>query len=1144
MFNHDRQYYVLSRFIRIMKLTTFFLLITFISVNANVYSQVTRLDLKVQGTKIKNVLNRIEDQSNYFFMYNDRKVDVDRKVNIDLKQADIDELLEAIFAGTDTKYTIKDRQIVLYNEGDEGISNLAQGDQQSKTVTGRVTDSSGSPLPGVSIVIKGTTQGIITDADGKYLLSKVPADATLVFSFVGMKVQEISVSGKTIINVTMDEETIGLEEVVAIGYGTMKKSDLTGAVVSLKSEELMSSPISSVDQGLQGKTAGVQVFQSSGQPGSAPRIRIRGTNSINGGSQPLYVVDGFPFYNSDNNSGVLMSNAGFNPLSTINPNDIESIEVLKDASATAIYGSRASNGVILITTKKGKNGKPQISFDSYYGLQYMANKIDLLNAREYAIVQNECFERRNKDLRYTQADIDSLGVYGGTDWQDELYRSSVPIQNYNLTISGGNENTKYSLSAGYFTQDGLIINSGTERASFRVSLEQKINEKLSIGSDLSYSNTNTDLALTNTNGSGSGGVSFRALIEDPTKPVYTEDGEFNYDKASLFWGGNCVADATLLENKTITDRLLGNVFAEWKITPEITGKVVFGVDILNNEERQFVPSELYRSNSESSASLGKVKDFTWLNDYTLTFHKLFNEIHDVNFVLGSSFQSNNHNSLVGSTSDLVIEDLKYYSLSGGSDPAAPRSYFSEWSFASFFSRANYILKDKYLFTLTGRYDGSSRFGEGNKWGFFPSASFAWRLMDEEFIKSLNAFSNLKLRTGYGITGNSEIGLYKTQQTLSQAYYLLGNNTVIGYGPSSSNLANPDLGWESTSQVNIGLDIGFLNNRISSNIDYYYKTTTDLLLDASVPLSSGRTACQKNMGKITNEGIDFYLNTINIKKSNFKWTTSLNISHNKNRVKDLGGTDLIIFTSDVRGGWVNTYRANVLKVGQPLGVFYGYVTDGIVQLGEEGSVPTIEGKPDPQAGYFKFKDLDGDNTITSEDRTIIGNPNPDITGGITNTFSYKGFDLSFSLVGAFGFDIFSHTKAELLMGRGERNSHRDMLKAWSEDNPTNEFMINGIEDTQTLLFYRNPLSWYVEHVSYLRVQNVTLTYNLPKDFLSRLRLSGAKIYMSTNNLYTFTNYEYGYDPEVNSFGNSNTSLGQDYDTYPRPRSVLLGININF
>ena len=1124
-----------------MKLTAFFLLVCMLQINATTYSQKTRISLDMNDVQLSEVLNRIETISEFKFFVDTQKIDVKRAVDIKADKEKIFDILDKLFRGTNITYEVYKKQILLKKVDYKPIQSQSIGPDQSEieinnpqqTITGTISDESGTPLPGANILEKGTTNGTQADFDGNFSIEVADNNAILVVSYIGFTTKEVSINDQSNIAVILNEDAAGLDEVVVVGYGSMKKSDLTGSVASIKGDKLLETPIISVDQGLQGKIAGVQITQGSGQPGSAPRIRIRGTNSINGGSMPLYVIDGFPIYSNGTSSmGVLLSNGGVNPLNTIDPNNIESIEVLKDASATAIYGSRASNGVIMITTKKGKVGKSQVTFNSYYGLQSIAKKMDLLNAQEFAINQNEAFARRNKALRYSQEEIDSLGLYGGTDWQDELYRSAVPIQSYSLSINGGSEKLRSALSLGYFSQDGLIINSGIERYTASLNVDHKVSDKLSVGTSISFARAASNLALTNTSGSVYGGVSYRGLIEDPTKPVYTEDGKFNYEKASLFWGGNSVADAHLMENLSLSDRFLGNIFAEWKITSNITGKAVFGINILSNEERRFSPAELFRNGGISTASIGKGKDETWLNDYTLSYHNLFDNSHDVNIVVGSSFQRNNSNVLVGTTRNLVIESLKYYSLGGGIDPSAPGSNFSDWSFGSFFGRANYKFKEKYLLTITGRYDGSSRFGENNKWGFFPSASLGWRLTQEDFVKNLNLFSNMKLRAGYGITGNSEIGLYRTQQTLAQAYYTFGDQVSLGFGPNPSNLPNPNLGWETTGQLNIGLDMGVFDNRISTTIDFYKKTTTDLLFNLTVPRSSGRSASQENLGKIENKGVDFNLSSINISRDKFKWTTSLNLSHNKNIVKDLGGNDNIILD------------ARILKVGEPLGAFYGYIFDGIIQKGELAEAPQIAGLVNHE-GYWKYKDLDGDGEITPEDRSVIGDPNPDFTGGLTNNFTFGNFELNFSLTGASGYDIYNKTKSELLSARGERNSHTDILKAWTEDNPSNEFPINGIIDTPSYSFsVRNPNSWLLEHVSYLRIQDVSIACNMPRMVLDKIGLSSAKIYISGNNLYTFTNYRYGYDPEVNSEGNSNIAVGTDYDTYPRSKSIRIGLNVSF
>jgi TonB-dependent starch-binding outer membrane protein SusC len=1127
-----------------MKLTMLLFLAGLMQVSATVYSQATKFNFRAENKQVVEVLKEIEESSDFRFFYSREQVDVERKVTVRANGATVEQILDELFAGQGISYKVMDDNLVLLSP-DENITKMEfVVSQQQNSVSGKVTDSNNQPLPGVTIVVKGTTKGTVTNADGNYSITNIPDDAILQFSFVGMLTQEVVVGNQNVINIVLEEVTVGIEEVVAIGYGTMKKSDLTGSITSIKGAELVRTPILSVQQGLQGQIAGVQVLQTSGQPGAAARVRIRGTNSINGGSQPIYVIDGFPYYYINPASGIGLSSGGFDPMSMINPNDIESVDVLKDASATAIYGSRASNGVIIITTKKGKMSKSEVTLNASYGIQSVARKIDLLNAQEYAIFQNEAFQLRGLQQRYSQTDIDNYGIHGGTDWQDEIFRTA-PIQNYILSLSGKNENTSYYFSAGYTSQDGIIINSGYERASFRINLDHKVNDKLTFSTNLSYSQANSALMLTNTTGSASGGVVFRVLNEDPTKPVYKENGSFNYDRHGLFWGGNAVADAMLIDSDEIVDRVLCGFSGKWQITSNLTGLALFGIDATYSEDRFFQPSELTRSGGRSYASFAKVKNFTWLNEYTLTYQKVFNSVHNFSLMVGSGVQAHNHNNLVGQTADLSIEQLKYYALGVGTNPSRPGSYFYDWSFASFFSRINYILKDKYLFTFSGRYDGSSRFGTDNKWGFFPSGAFAWKMSEENFIKDLNIFSNLKTRTSYGTTGNSEIGLYNTQQLISQANYSFGNQVVSGYGPNPTNLPNPSLGWESTSQFNVGLDVGFIDNKINVNFDYYRKLTSDLLFNSTVPPSSGRSQSQKNMGELENKGFELSINTINLSKSDFNWTSSINISRNKNKVLDLEGVDKIIFPSSSGGAWVNNYDPSALVVGQPIGIFYGYLNDGIVQLGQENSVPKVQGLPNPFPGWHNYKDMNGDNLITPEDRTIIGDPYPKFTAGFSNKLSYKDFELNFLLNGAFGFDIFSHSKAEMMQGRGERNIHKDLyLNFWTENNPTNKYTKNGLKDTQSIVFSRNPMSYWVEHTSFVRIQNVTFAYNLPQNLLNRMKISNAKVYLSGDNLYCFTNYKYGYDPELSKFGGDNIRVNQDQDTYPRPKSVSFGISLGF
>ncbi len=1110
MFNKDRRPYVLSCLIRVMKLTTFFLLITLITVNASVYSQVTKLDLKVQSLTVKEVLSRIEDQSQFFFMYNDRKIDVERKVDLDLKQAKIEDLLKTIFEGTNTKFIIKDRQIVLYNESDQEfrVLNTEAVLQQQKSVSGKVTDSSGEPLPGVSVVVKGTTNGTITDADGKYSLANIPANGSLIFSFVGMKTQEAVVGSKSAINVTLTEETIGIEEVVAIGYGTQKKSDITGSISSIKIADELDRPNSSMAQTLQGKVSGMQITNSAGgKPGATMRVRIRGTNSVYTGASPLYVVDGL--------AGV--------SIESLNPNDIESVEVLKDASSTAIYGSRGANGVIIVTTKQGADKKISITFDAYGGAQGVLKKMDLLNASEFAHYSNDV--RKADGLTPLFENPDAFGK--GTDWQDEIFRTA-PIQNYQMTISGGSEATKYYLSGNYFGQDGVVKGSELRKGSLRLNMNSKLTDWLNMSLNMSGAETYKD--------DDNPDAVFVSNTISPILPVKNEDGSWG-SNATLareyngpFYGqGNPVAMSQIDNYYRITN-VRGNSAFEASIIEGLKVKVTFGTDVEYSKYYYYANDQTPIANEYSSsggnASLSSTRYIAWQNENTISYKRIYNNIHEIDAVGGLSFWKANTETMGSSASSFVNDYFKYNNMSLGENQNPSTSSYSEQSLNSFFLRMNYGYKGKYLFTFTSRADGSSKFGKNNKYGFFPSGAIAWRVSQEPFIKQLNHISNLKLRFSVGQTGNQEIDAYSSLSKMTGYNTVIGNKRAVGIAPYS--IANNDLKWEKTTQYDGGLDLGMFNERISLSLDYYYKKTTDLLMYKEIPYTSGFSSSVQNIGSVSNKGIELALTTHNIKSKNFEWTSTINFSTNKNKILDLGGVDQIITNYD----WL---FSNILKVGKPMGSIYSYKADGIWQKGENIA---NSAQPTCKPGDIKLVDLNGDKTINQEDRTIVGDPNPKYNFGFANAFRYKNFDMSIFFDAVVDFDVFKYWFVDTELGNGTTNCTRDTyFNAYTDSNPstTTPRLGSGIDP--------NASSFRVADGTFLRCKNLNIGYNFNTSLLNKFNIQKLRMFMNIENLFVLTDYS-GYDPEGSLFDNHNYLMGCDRNRYPQARTFTAGLSITF
>ncbi|MHB1178885.1 MAG: SusC/RagA family TonB-linked outer membrane protein, partial [Daejeonella sp.] len=981
------------------------------------------------------------------------------------------------------------------------------------------------------------SQTTSTDAQGNYSFPNVaPGTYTLVFTYLGFTrtTREVTLreGQQSVIEVSLAEESGSLDEVVVIGYGTQKRSDLTGAVSSVKASELQQTPITSIDQGLVGRSSGVMVTQTSGMPGAIASIRIRGSSSLQGGNEPLYVIDGVPVYSGggfgDTGGGTKMS-----PLATINSNDIESIEILKDASATAIYGSRAANGVILITTKKGKGGRDVLTFDSYYGTQSVVKKIDLMDATSYAALVNEAYTNDGLVAPYSAEAIKNIPNGGmGTNWQDEVFRTA-PMQNHQLSFSGGDEKSTYAASLNYLNQQGVIINSDLKRYSGRINFNRRMGERFRLASNLSMSRNLSNSVVTDAGGEG--GVVTGALKFNPILPVYENRELGIYNKVNRPGGlyPNPVATALELKRRNNTTRLLGNFSGELDILKDLKAKVLFGFDYFMNKVNRYTPSSVYQSGGVASASISDQMYTNWLNENTLTYTKTINQDHAITLLGGATFQRNRAEELSASSQGFVNDVLQDNSLGSGSVYNRPGSGATEWGILSFLGRANYNFKNRYLFTASGRYDGSSRFGENNKFAFFPSAAFAWKAGEEDFIKKSGLFSTLKTRISYGVTGNQEIGLYSSLPTLSSASYTIGPGLVTGFFPNG--IPNPDLRWEKTAQYDAGLDAGFFNNRVTVTADYYYKKTTDLIYSVSIPYVSGFGTSLQNIGSVANKGVELALETTNLDRG-LKWNTSFNISFNKNKVLELGGEQY----KDVGSGdgHLKTGAVHRLILGEPIGVFYGYVFDGIFQnpaelaAGPKGATNYVGGK--------RYKDLGGPAGVpdgkvdATYDRMIVGDPNPDFFGGLTNNFSYKGVELNVFMLYSQGNGIFNYNAIESTLPTGGQNVYAALKNRWTPQNPSNVY---ARATTNRSAIFSNQ---FIEDGSYVKLKSLTLSYLFPS--LKSKSLSALKVYATGQNLLTFTNYK-GYDPEVSFRGASNLQSGEDYGGYPQARTFLLGLSMS-
>lgn len=985
---------------------------------------------------------------------------------------------------------------------------------QDLPIRGKITDGTGATLPGVNVTVKGTQKGAVSDGDGNYQLNGVPSRATLVFSFIGYLAQEIDVNNRTTIDITLQADVKALNEVVVVGYGTQRKIETTGSIASVKASDLVQTPVANVAQGLQARVSGIQINQNSGAPGGNVSVRIRGTNSINGASEPLYVVDGIQISNGGGINDV-------SPLSTINPNDIESVEVLKDASASAIYGARAANGVVLITTKRGKSGATRVTFDSYYGTQKVSKTLPTLNAAEFAQLENEVF----KNSYYK--DPASLGE--GVNWQNIIFRQA-PIQNHQLSINGGNDKTQLAMSANYFNQDGIVINSNFKRYSYRLNLDHKISNRVKVGTSIlgSYSvNSGVQTGSTSQGDADvvTGSILGAAIGAPPNLKPYRPDGSvfpFGEQEDGRYREvTNPLGIASVL-NQTALKRTLVNLYGEATILKGLTYRASFNADLQNNIADRYSPRSIISvrdlNDNSGSGSKSNSNFLGLLHESILTYLQTIAEAHSLKFtgVFASQAEFSNANSISASgfPNDATQNEAVQLALN-----RTVSSSRSKQRLDSYMGRVNYGYKDKYFLDLTARVDGSSRFGANNKYGFFPAVSAAWRLIEEPFLKDVSWLSDLKLRASYGITGNAGgISPYQSLSTVAAtgSDYIFNNAYVTGINPTG--IANPDLRWEKSTQTNIGLDVSLLNNRFSLIVDVYDKKTRDLLYIKTLPLSSGYASITGNYASLENKGIEFAANA-RILDGPLKWNVSANLTRNRNKVLDLDGG-----TTQER--FITSYT--ILKVGEPLGLIKSYVFDGINQTGE-----TILPGYDGRLGGHKIKDINGDGTITSADQVITGNPNPNFIFGFSTNVTFKGFDLSAFLSGSQGNDIYNLSRLSFENPLGQRNLLKGVVNRWTPTNPSNQYVSPAQGG-------RLPVSnYYVEDGSYVRVKNLTLGYTLP----AIKGVQNIRVYVSGNNLFTVTNYS-GFDPEVNTFAGSNTVIGVDNFVYPQARSFLGGIQVTF
>ncbi|HET7186851.1 MAG TPA: TonB-dependent receptor [Gemmatimonadaceae bacterium] len=1083
------------------------------------------ITLRLHDVTLERALQEIASRAGAPISYSRAVVPLDRIVSVDVSDGTVLRALYEVLGNTNVELWVSTEGRMALVPAAAPVTQA--GGELTGTIAGRVTVAeSGEPVYGAVVSVGGTRLRASTNVDGRYTIVAVPEGTqTLFVQRIGLARDSATVVVRTnetsVANFSLRALAVRLNEVVAIGYGTQTRRDLTGAVSSVTSDDISRTPVASLEQALQGRAAGVQVTGGSGQPGASAAVRIRGGNSIAAGNDPLYVIDGVPVAasasNTNTNTLETQGVSGLNPLAALNPSDIESIEVLKDASATAIYGARASNGVILVTTKRGRLGESSANFGTYFGTQTVRHRLSLLNAQEFAQNANAARLNAGQPALYTQAEIASLP---NTDWQDAIFRSA-PVQNYELSFTGGDNDTRYYMSGNLLRQDGVVANTNLDRGSVRLNLDQDISTRFRVGNRFTFSRSQGQLMPNGGGGQEVSSVLLNALTAPPTFAVRGAGGEYfvglNVANGRTF--ANPAAAADLITNHEEQNRFVGNVFGEYDLMRNLTFRSSLGADYLASMQDFYSPSTTFPGVSTGGfGSRGSVQVTTWLNENTL--HYALGQVgflRAIDLLGGLTLQRSNADNISGTAQNFVTDALGQNGLNTGGTFLGVWSGAPHSSLLSYFARANWNLADRFLFTLTARRDGSSKFGEGNQYGFFPSGAIAWRLSDEPFIRRFGWFDDLKLRTSYGRTGNQDIGNYAALATLGSSTYLFNGTKVIGYSPST--LANPNLKWETTDQADAGLDVAMLRSRLMLTADLYRKTTKDLLLEVAVPATLGYSSQLQNIGSVRNRGLELALNTVNLTGA-IGWTSSFNIAWNRNTVLNIGADTQIVNPVGVGAG--ANQNPTILKVGEPINSFYGYVYSGM-----------SNGQP-------TYADLDGDGDVNTADQRIIGSAQPNYTGGFTNQITVRNFDLSVFIQFSQGNQIYNITRALLTNNAGNGNQLVDVLAAQSNG-------ANGIPVPKLGNSYdTRPSTLFVEDGSYIRGKSIRLGYRIPESLWSSTRVGGlrdSQIYVSMQNFFTTTKYT-GFDPEVSEYATSVLAQGIDFGTYPQTRQITFGFTTAF
>ena len=1071
----------------------------------NLLSQKSSIKIEKDATlTVDQVFDLIMEKTDFKFFYEEGIFEGFPKVLVKRGRVSTNKLLKQSLSQSNLDVTVTENNAIIINvKSDQKV--VATNINQKYEVKGTVTDTNGTPLPGANILEKGTTNGVQTDFEGNFSIQISDENAILEISYLGFIKKDYDVSGQSSVNIVLEEDTASLDEVVVIGYGSVRKSELTGSVSSIQAEKLNTDSQASVEQIIQGRLPGVQVTQASAEPGGEFSIRVRGTNSISAGNEPLYVIDGL---------------AGANPGNSLNPSDIKSIEVLKDASATAIYGARGSNGVVLITTKKGQKNSPlSVSYNVSTSFQTAARTLDMMNAEEYTSFYNDV---------YTDRGLEPLFENGGTgvdtNWQNEIFRTA-PIYEHRLSFSGGSEDTQYYVSLNAFDQEGIVINSGFERWAARVNLTHAIGDKLTIGMNLNTSFENENRVPLGLGVNAQSGVIATALQLPPTDRVFNDDGSYGRSLQDL---SNSVAQAETIDEVLKTTRIFGNGFVEYEVIKDLKAKANFGFDQTIGRRSNFFDLQTQIGElNQGRATQELIENNNYLFELTLNYDKVIAQKHKLNILGGYSFQEFSNSGFNASGQEFPTTAFGPNNLGAGN----PLQYIvgstrGENTLISGFGRVNYSYDDRYILTGSFRADGSSRFGENNKVAYFPSGAVAWNINNESFFPEDAFVSSLKLRASYGLSGNQEIAN-------GQSLILLGSGPVSvldGVELQSiqpEQLPNPNLQWETTESFNLGIDFGFLKNRISGTAEYFKNNTRDLLLNLPVPTTTGFGSSLQNVGNTSNSGFELSISSRNF-VGDFAWSTDFNLATLQNEVTNLGELPRIL-----QGGqrFVNDFT--ILEVGSPVNSYNGFVFEGIFQSEQEVASAPVQNNA--AVGGRRFQDTNGDNVINDEDRVILGDPLPDLTFGFNNTFSYKGFALDIFIEGKSGFELANFTNIDSENPIDDlRNRQTYVLDRWTPQNPTSQ-QPSFVNPSRAYDFN----SRVVEDASFVRLRSARISYAFPN--LNLRHISSLMVYASGQNLATWTDYR-GFNPDVNSLGNSNVRI--DYAAYPLARIFSVGLNVNF